>query len=80
MCRLKCSLEQYALLQKIRDLIVSEKISYRGLEKTRDLALKAGRLEAAEVYNAFLKRRLKDLRHLEKEEAELEAVCFEGEK
>ena len=76
----KCSPEEYALLLKVRDGIVSVKIDYRGLEETRDLALKAGRFEAAEVCNAIMRRRLEELRHLEKEEAELEAACFKGEK
>ena len=76
----KCSPEEYALLQKVRDGIVSIKIDYRGLEETRDLALKAGRFEAAEVYNTIMKKRMEELRHLEKGEAELEAACFRGEK
>ena len=76
----KCSPEEYALLLKVRDGIVSVKIDYQGWEKIRDLALKAGCFEAAEVYNTIMKRRLEEIRLLEKEEGELEAVCFEGEK
>ena len=76
----KCSPEQYGLLQKVRDLIVGVKIDYRGWEKIRDLALKAGCFEAAEVYNAIMKKRLEEIRLPEKEEGELEAVCFKGEK
>ena len=76
----KCSPEEYALLQKVRDGIVSVKIDYQGWEKIRDLALKVGCFEAAEVYNTIKKRRLEELRFLEKEEAELEAACFRGEK
>ena len=63
-----------------RDGIVTVKIDYQGWEKIRDLALKAGCFEAAEVYNTIKKRRLEELRYLEKEEAELEAACFRGEK
>ena len=76
----KCSPEEYALLLKVRDGIVSVKTNYRGWEKIRDLALKAGNFEAAEVYNAIMKRRLEELKFLEKEVAELEAACFDGEK
>ena len=80
MAGFRCSPEEYAYLQKVRNAIVSLKIDYRGLEETRDYALKAGRLEAVEVYNMLMKRRMEELRHLEREEAELEAVCFVGEK
>ena len=76
----KCPPEQYAYLQKVRNGIITLKIDYRGLEERRDYALKAGRLEAVELYNVFMKRRMEELRHLEKEEAELEAVCFVGTK
>ena len=76
----KCTPEQYAYLQKVRNGIVSLKIDHRGLEERRDYALKAGRFEAAEVYNVHMKRRLEELRHLEKEVAELESVCLVGEK
>lgn len=76
----KCSPEEFALLLKVRDLIVGVKTSYRGFEELRDSALKAGLFEAAEPYGAIMKGLLEELRHLKKEEAELEAACFEGKK
>ena len=75
----KCSPEDYALLLKVRDLIVGVKTSYRGFEELRDSALKAGCFEAAESYSAIMKSLLEELRHLKKEEAKLEAACFRGE-
>ena len=80
MAKFKCPPEQYSLLQRVRNQIVSVKIDYRGWEQTHDYALKAGNLELAEFSNVKIKERLQDIRSLEKQEAELEAACFVGEK
>lgn len=80
MAQFNCSPEDYAYLQKLRDQLLSLKIDYRGLEETRDFSLKAKRFESAEFLGAIIKRRLEEIRHLEKEVAELESVCFVGKK
>ena len=79
MARSKCSDEEYAYLQRIRNQLISLKIDYRGLEESHDYALRAKRLESAEFLGAIMKRRLEEIMGLEKEIAELEAACYVGE-
>ena len=76
MARFKCSDEEYAYLQRIRNQLISLKIDYRGLEESRDYALRAKRFESAEFLSAIMKRRLEEIRGLEKEIAELKAACY----
>ena len=74
MARFKCSAEDYACLQRLRSLLVSLKIDYRGLEETRDCSLRAKRLDIAELLSGIMKRRLEEIRQLRKEAAKLESV------
>jgi len=80
MARFKCSEEDYAYLQRLRNQPISFKIDYRSLEGTRDYSLRAKRFDAAEFQSGIMKRRLEEIRQLEKEVAELESVCLFGER
>lgn len=70
----KCSDEEYACLQRLRNHLISLKIDYRGLEETRDYSLRAERFDAAELLSGIMKRRLEEIRQLRKEAAKLESV------
>jgi len=80
MAGFRCSAEDYACLQRLRSQLVSFKIDYRGLEEARDYSLQAKRFETAELLSDIMKRRLEEIRKLEKEVAELESVCLVGER
>jgi len=80
LARFKCSEEDYACLQRLRKQLISSKIDYRGLEETHDYSLQAKRFDATELLSGIIKRRLEEIRQLEKEVAKLESVCFVGER
>lgn len=72
----KCSDEDYALLQRLRNELITVKIEYRRAEERRDYYLKVGKPEIAEVVNRILDESLKEMRFIEKEIASLESACF----
>jgi len=74
--KFKCSEEDYALLQRLRNQLISLKIDYRGLEESRDYSLKAKRFDVADFLSGVMKRRLEEIRVLEQEIGALESECF----
>jgi len=72
----KCPEEDYALLQRLRNQLVSLKIDYRGLEEAHQYSLKAKRFEVADFLSGAMKRRLEEIRVLEREIGSLESECF----
>ena len=76
MAMFKCPEEDYALLQRLRNQLVSLKIDYRGLEEAHQYSLKAKRFEVADFLSGAMKRRLEEIRVLEREIGSLESECF----
>jgi len=61
MARFKCSDEDYAYLQRLRNQLISFKIDYRGLEETRDYSLRAKCFDTAELLSGVMKRRVEEM-------------------
>ena len=76
MAKFRCPDEDYALLQRLRNDIISLKVDYRGLEEKRDYYLRVGRFDMADLVGSILKRRVNEIRALEKEIALLESAYF----
>jgi len=76
----KCPEEDYALLQRLRNQLISLKIDHRGLEEAHEYSLKAKRFEVADFLSSVMKRRLEEIRALEREIGSLESECFVKEK
>lgn len=74
--KFRCPDEDYALLQRLRNDIISLKADYRGLEEKRDYYLRVERFDMADLVGGILKRRMNEIRTLEKEIALLESACF----
>jgi len=68
------------LPSKVRNQPISFKIDYPSLEENRDYNLQAKRFDAAEFQSGIMKRRLEEIRKLEKEVAKLESICLVGER
>ena len=76
MGRFRCPDEDYALLQRLRNDLISLKGDYRSLEEKRDYYLRVERFDMADLVGGIMKRRVDEIRALEKEIALLESACF----
>ena len=74
----KCSPEEYALLQRIRNDVISLKTEFRRAEERRTFHLEAGNLEMAKLTSETIDKIVKEIKGLEREIEHLESVCFVG--
>jgi len=76
LARFRCPEEDCTLLQRLRNQLISLKMDYRGLEEAYEYSLKAKRFEVADFLSGSMKRRLEEIRVLEREIGSLEPECF----
>jgi len=76
MSEFKCPSDEYSLLQRRRNHLISSKILLRETEDSRDLALKQGLLEIADREAKLHRSYMALVREIEDQIKELEAKCF----
>jgi len=76
MARFRRPDEDYALLPRLRNDLISLKADYRSLEEKGDYYLRVERFDMADLVGGIMKRRVDEIRALEKEIALLELACF----
>lgn len=74
----KCSPEEYALLLRVRNELISLKTGFRRAEERRTFYLEAGNLEMAKLTSGTIDNIVKEIKVLEREVERLESVCFVG--
>jgi len=79
MGRLRCPDEEYEYLQRLRNWIITDKVTMRDYERRAQEALRAGRLEDAERWTSMARSVLDQLRKTEMSVKELEERCLGGE-
>jgi len=74
--KFKCPIEDYSLLQKVRNHLIVLKNNLADIEQRRDYYLKAENFRMADFYTTMAKSRIQQIKQLEKEIAQLESLCF----
>lgn len=74
--RFKCSMEQYATLQRLRDNLIKLKVEHKSAEERRQYWLEAGNMEMAGVASNTVKSLFTEIRRTERDIENLESTCF----
>jgi hypothetical protein len=72
----RCPDEEYEYLQRLRNRLITFKVSYRHFEEEAEAAKRIGRLEEAERLTSLANSLLKEIRQTEADVKELEKRCF----
>jgi len=74
----KCSPEEYSLLLRFRNDLISLKTGFRRAEERQTFYLEVGNLEMAKLTSETVDKIVKEIKGLEREVERLESVCFVG--
>ena len=72
----KCSPEEYALVLRFRNDVISLKTEFRRAEERRTFYLEDGNLEMAKLTSETIDKIVKEIKGLEREVEHLESVCL----
>lgn len=74
--RLRCPDEEYRYLQRLRDWLITDKVTLRDYERRSEESRRAGRLEDAERWLSMVRSPIAEIRRMERAIKELEERCF----
>ena len=74
--KFKCSMEQYAHLQRLRDNVIKLKVEQKNAEGELQYYLNSGNMELAKLVSDRVNLIVKEIRISEKDIENLESTCF----